>query len=77
MANEVGWKLLQKQTYDVLSHRYGSLALAAITVLLIVSVLQFGEVRISSHDGTRNWALLITKMLSFYLFDRVKYCISL
>ena len=45
MANEAGWKLLQKQAYDLLSHRYGSLALAAITVLLIVSVLQFGEVR--------------------------------
>ena len=45
MANEAGWKLLQKQAYDLLSHRYGSIALAAFTVLLIVSVLQFGEVR--------------------------------
>ncbi len=46
-------KLLQKQTYDVLSSRYGTVVLAALTVLLIVSVLQFGEVSLSGLRVTQ------------------------
>lgn len=37
-------KLLQKQTYDVLSHRYGTYLLTGGLILVIVSGFQFGEV---------------------------------
>ncbi|XP_064634376.1 N-acetylglucosamine-1-phosphotransferase subunits alpha/beta-like [Lineus longissimus] len=37
-------KLLQKQTYDVLSHRYGTYVVLAGLTLVIISALQFGEV---------------------------------
>lgn len=38
-------KLLQRQTYTCLSHRYGPCLCLGGIVLLIVSALQFGEVR--------------------------------
>lgn len=37
-------KLMQKRTYDVLSHRYGILFILLSIFLLIISALQFGEV---------------------------------
>lgn len=37
-------KLVQKQTYDVLSHKYGTPILVIGMILITVSALQFGEV---------------------------------
>uniref|UniRef100_A0A8C3C6P4 Uncharacterized protein n=1 Tax=Cairina moschata TaxID=8855 RepID=A0A8C3C6P4_CAIMO len=37
-------KLLQRQTYTCLSHRYGPCLCLGGLVLMIVSALQFGEV---------------------------------
>lgn len=38
------WKILQKRTYDVLSHRYGLLLVFFGLILVTVSAFHFGEV---------------------------------
>ena len=39
-------KLLQKQIYDILSHKYGLLAIFVGVILIVVSAFHFGEVNI-------------------------------
>ena len=39
-------KLLQRKTISVLSHKYGVFCIIAGCVLVFVSALQFGEVRV-------------------------------
>ena len=46
-------KVIQKQVYDILSHRYGLITVFIALVVLIVAAFHFGEVMNKSSPGKR------------------------
>jgi hypothetical protein len=60
------WKIVQRHTYDLLSHKYSVIIVLICISTIIMSIFQFGEVSSAEECLIRVLKLVLSRLFSDY-----------